>query len=86
MPRNRRAEEVYDVVFESENITKVCSQYLKNNYFEMAKLTRTKLECPVCMEEITQKGAFCLLCCGHHLCSSCWWYLPDPRRCPTCRG
>ncbi len=68
------------------NLKKPVSDFLKNNYFEMLKKNNenTKIECPVCFEEIDCKHCFCLLNCGHYLHLHEWFKIPS-RKCPICR-
>jgi len=58
------------------------SDFLKNNYFDMAQKLDIKLECPICLEDICCKRCFSLLPCGHHLHLNCLIRLD---KCPLCR-
>jgi len=93
MPRRRLIpEEPEQIHFETINLNPtpkfdlkkfICADYLKNNYYEMAKELNKKIECPVCLEEICCQQCMSILPCGHiyHLCC-----LLKCDMCPLCRG
>lgn len=60
----------------------IVGEYLKNNYYDMAKENGKELECPICMENICCKKCFCLLPCGHSYHLSCLLPLD---KCALCR-
>lgn len=60
------------------------SDFLKNNYWDMAeKLERTH-ECSICLENICCKKCFTIMNCGHIFCLSCIIKC-HPLMCPNCR-
>jgi len=61
----------------------LCSEFLKNNYWDMAKECGKKLECPICLDEIDSKRLFCILPCGHYFGLDC---LLKCDNCPLCRA
>jgi|TARA_A100001391_G_scaffold126651_1_gene86646 hypothetical protein len=95
MPRRRNTlnnEEPEQIHFEQINLNPtpkfdlknfICADYLKNNYYDMAKQLNRKIECPVCLEEICCQKCMSILPCGHvyHLCC-----LMKCDMCPLCRG
>lgn len=89
MPRGRRnqeqaieldANELHDMFRE-----RVVGIHLKNKFFEYACKADEQFNCPVCLNDIKQPEAFCLMVCGHHTCFSCYHYMNEPKRCPVCR-
>jgi len=91
MPRPRRQQEHEEIEMSPREIAelfreKVVSQHLKNKFFEYAQKCGEQFNCPVCLNDLKQPEAFCLLVCSHHLCFSCYHYLPEPKNCPLCRG
>jgi hypothetical protein len=61
----------------------IVGEYLKNNYYDMAKENGKSLDCPICMEDICCKKCFCLLPCGHAYHLSCLLPLD---KCALCRN
>ena len=90
MPRGRRpqneqieldAEQLQDMFRE-----RVVGLHLKNRFYEYATKAEELFNCPICLSDIKQTEAFCLLVCGHHTCMSCWHYTPEPKKCSICRN
>lgn len=88
MPRTRSrnqlielsGDDIHDMFRE-----RVCGLHLKNKYYEYATKTGEAFNCPICLNDIKQTEAFCLLICGHHLCFSCQYYMNEPKKCMLCR-
>ena len=59
------------------------AEYLKNNYFDMAKECNRKLDCPICLEDICCRKCFAMLPCGHFYHLSC---LINIEKCALCRA
>ena len=79
MPRGRSLQ----VTIESPPIV---SQFLANNYFDMAKRCRLTDTCPVCMEDLyCCKRCFLMLRCGHAMHSACYFNMKGTD-CPVCRA
>ena len=77
------------IVLKSDAPSIFCGDYLKKNYWEMAKAQGKKFECSICLEEIDCKTGcercFTILTCGHI------FHLPciircQPLHCPLCRS
>lgn len=62
---------------------RIVKDFLKNNYFDMLKEKKEKIECSICLEEIDCKNCFCLLTCGHSYHLGC---VLKCHKCPICRG
>ena len=95
-PRRRNAEPqqvdigpAQMVYLRPEPVDIFVADYLKNNYWAMAKQLHKKFECSICLEEIDCKvgceRCFTVLTCGHI------YHLPciikvNPLMCPLCRN
>ena len=92
MPRRgRNANEEPIIELDSRQLEdmfreRVCGLHLKNRFFEYATKSGEQFNCPVCLNDIKQPEAFCLLVCGHAPCCSCWLYMNEPKTCPVCRA
>ena len=71
------------------NTSKLVSDHLKNNYFDLLVKTKEpteKIECPICFEDLLCcKRCFGLLSCGHYMHTTCYMKIIDSK-CPCCRG
>lgn len=91
MPRRRNTEVVdQSIEIDEEQFLKmfkerVVSLHLKNKFFEFATKAGEQFNCPICLNDIQQPEAYCLLRCGHHTCFSCEYYTKEPKTCPVCR-
>lgn len=91
MPRGRRPQNDNQIELSPEDLNdlfreRICSKYLKDRMWNMITKTNEKVECSICLEQITQSSGYLLLVCGHdQVCAGCYHYLQEPRRCPVCR-
>lgn len=90
MPRRTRGTPQQDNYIEVEDLEelfreRVVSLHLKNKYYEYANKSGETFNCPVCLNDLKQPEAFCLLACSHHVCFSCYYYM-DKKICPICRS
>jgi len=92
--RNRNRNNIGSVIVLDENMAmmdidpprepvRITKDFLKNNYFDMLKEKKEKIECSICLEEIDCKNCFCLLTCGHSYHLGC---ILKCHNCPICRG
>ena len=92
MPVRRRPSNQEDigppqtiVIQQSPNFpTLFVSDFLKNNYWEMAEKLERVHECSICLENICCKKCFCILNCGHIFDLPCIIKC-SPLQCPLCR-
>lgn len=90
MPR-RRTNQEHTVELDAEQLNdmfreRIVGMHLKNKYFDYATKSGEQFNCPICLNDIKQCEAFCLLVCGHHTCCSCWLYMKEVKLCPVCRA
>ena len=79
MPRGRNNRDIVVLV------DPVCSEYLSEPFFKMAKETNQEIDCPVCLSSVLKcSDCFLLLKCGHALHSKCYYRMEEPK-CPLCR-
>ena len=57
----------------------LCSNYLTENYWKMARELKRSIECPICMTDLVSpppeemSRGFALLTCGHETCLRCYF-------------
>ena len=87
MPRGQNTNELPQQIFiqqpSAKPIDHIVSDYLKDDYYEIKKILKNKLECSICLDEICCKKCLALLPCGHSFHLSC---LLKCSSCPLCRA
>ena len=77
------------IYLRQEPTSLMCGDYLKKNYWSMAKQLNKKFECSICLEEIDCEygceRCFCILTCGHIYHLPCIIRCPQ-MSCPLCRS
>ena len=86
MPRTRNQQRETDLVIIKQKPNKlIVKQYLNNRFWDLAKKTGEKFECPVCLEEIVEKHSFAMARCGHPIHFDCLFYSKKPKVCAVCK-
>lgn len=71
-----------NVSLKNENYDKSFPYHIQEELVEMYKKLKTKIECPICFEELNRETLH-ITNCGHKLCKSCLENIDD--KCPICR-
>ena len=97
-PRRNNSRENNTYIIQTEDLH-LCSSFLTENYWKMARDLKKSLECPICMQDLINPPAgempvgFALLVCGHAQCLRCYFNLlhmaqqeNEPFTCAICRS
>ena len=66
----------------------VVRPHARNEHFELTQSCGRRIECSVCLEEVTRHEELVLGSCGHKMCVKCYARMLTDRtkdKCPCCR-